>query len=609
MEARNAANPRWTFYALLIFLSVLWGCYGSGEPGDGSVTLDGPSVTLESTYVASVATPGYRERAVMSQGQGEYAGVDEWGNSDPIPAGARLANGATSNLFSLDFSDRSTVAYSNYFTSEATLRDAMSGDWLDAAFFNGRVEVGPWRAEGATGHFTYRRFGAVYEVVRPLPVAYSVCRNNPQMDTAGAGGAPQYFAPFIRQDLIRLGYVRIVDAVDSTEASRTSTLARYTALYGRTAGADELAALAFADYTAFVALRTPPEQARAEALRVESTALRTEKKRSDSAFSATAFAGDVTIPAGRRIDGFARVSLAAPRDIRLSGTIWGADQVFSSAGGHCSVDEGGLVEVWTDRNRAGDVALSLACGTIEVGGRVQTQAAPWSSWSQGVPGQISLASANDEPSETGISIAGSGQVLALLQTAQTDASLSAVRITSPGSGIVIDGPGYGFNVVADKGAVHIENSGANGSVTILGRAAVSADVVRAGAPGDYGTLSISAGANLDANTLVKLFGGLGSGGKVVFRGAGDVILTSGPGESPIVISADAVEVETATRLVTRGWIKTGSVWSRTAVAADVYCNRCNWSQASGGDSAYGLEGTWTTPPRRAGPPPADRSFD
>lgn len=609
MQIRQNHHKRFTLYFLVIYLFVLWGCSGSDSSGNGSVYLNASSVEIDSTYVASVPALSYRERAAITQGLGEYTGVDEWAAHAPIPAETKLVNGGTGNLFSLDFSDRSTVAYSNYFATEDARNASISGGLLDAAFFNGLVQVGPWRADGATGDFTYRRFGVTYEVVRPMPAAHSFCLNNPQMDTAGApGGASQFFVPFIRQDLIRLGYVKIVDAVDSPVSSRVSTIPRYAALNSRTTTADELSGLAFADYTTLIGFRTPREQSRAAALRTEAIKLRADKKRSANTFDAWATSGGIMLASGIRVDGFASVNLLASRDITLSGTIWGVDRVSSAAGGNCSVTQGGLIEAWTDRISAGEQAVSMSCGAIQVGGRIQTQAAPWTSWSQGVPGKIALSASSTESAVTGISVSGYGQILALLQTSQADPALNAVRITSPGSSIEIDGLGYGFNIVADKGTIHIENSGSTGSVYLFSHAALSADILKAGALGDYGTLVVHAGSNLDANALIKLFGGDRPGGKIIFRGAGDVILTSGEQASAVLISADTVEVETGTRLVTRSWVKTGHVWNRVATPAEVYCNSCNWSAASGGDPVSGYDGTWSTVPNRAGPPPANRSF-
>ncbi len=597
------------YLVLSFFLFALPGCSGSGSAGDGSVLLEGASVEIACVYVAPVPALDYRKRAAITQGQGEYAGVDHWAAHSPVPAGARLVNGGTSNLFSEDFSNRSTVAYSNYFTTLEALDEAMSGGLLDAAFFNGLVQVGPWRPDGSTGDFTYRRFGITYEVVRPMPVAHSVCSNNPQMGVAGApGGASQFFAPFIRQDLIRLGYVRMVDAVDSPAFSRVSTISRYAALNGHPATADELNQMALADYTTLILQRAPQEREQAAALRAEAIALRTDKKRSAQSFVAQATAGDIHLATGSRVDGFAQVSLFASRHIYFGGTLWGMDRMSATAGMDCSVPEGGLIEAWTDRLSPGDQAVTMACDAIRIDGRIQSQTAPWSSWSQGVPGKITLTTSNANSAAAGISISGPGQVLALLQTPQTDSALNAVRITSQGSAISISGPGYGFNVVADKGTIHVENTGAGGAVNILSQAAMSADIVKAGALGSYGTLVIHAGSNLDANTLIKLFGGDRTGGTILFRGPGDVILTAGEGASRIEISADTVEVETGTRIVTRSWVKAGSVWNRVDAPADVYCHSCNWSAASGGDPAPGYNGTWSTVPNRAGPPPANRTF-
>lgn len=610
MYTKQVGYKQFFFYLFLPFIFfALAGCSGSGSSGDGSVFLEEASLEIAGAYVAPTPALDYRKRAAITQGQGEYAGVDNWETHASIPVGTRLVNGGTSNLFSEDFSNRSIVAYSNYFATTDALDDAMSGGLLDSAFFNGLVQVGPWRPDGSTGDFTYRRFGITYEIVRPMPVAHSVCLNNPQMDTPGApGGASQFFAPFIRQDLIRLGYVKMVDAVDSPAPSRVSTISRYAALNGQTSTADELNQLALADYTTLIGQRSPDEQRLAGALRAESIALRTDKKRSTQSFTAMATAGDINLAAGSRIDGYAQVDLFASRHISFGGTIWGMDRMKSTAGSDCLLPEGSLIEAWTDRLPPGGQAITMMCGAIGVSGRIQSQAAPWATWSQGVPGKIILTTSNADNSATGIAISVSGQVLALLQTGQADPGLNAVRITSPGSAIDIDGLGYGFNVVADQGTIHVENAGVNGAVNILSRAAMSADTVKAGALGPYGTLVIHAGSNLDAGTLIKLFGGDRSGGTVIFRGTGDVILTAGEGASPIEISADTVKVETGTRLVTRSWVKTGSIWNRVDTAADVYCNSCNWSAASGGDPTGGHNGTWSTVPNRAGPPPANRSF-
>jgi hypothetical protein len=608
VKKSGSAGSFLTLFLFSVFI-IFSGCSGSGSSDDGSVFLQSASVEIASDYAAPVPALDYRKRAAITQGQGEYAGVDNWAAHDPVPAGTRLVNGGTSNLFSEDFSNRSIVAYSNYFATPQALDDAMSGGLLDSAFFNGLVQVGPWRPDGTTGDFTYRRFGITYEVVRPMPVAHSICLNNPQMDTAFApGGASQFFAPFIRQDLIRLGYVRMVDAVDSGAPSRVSAIPRYVALYGHTAAADELNQMALADYTTLIEQRPPEEQQQAAALRAEAIALRADKRRSAQSFAAVATGGDVQLAAGRRIDGYAQVQLAASRHISVGGTIWGMDRILASAGMDCLVAEGGLIEAWTDRIPPGDQAVTLSCGAIYVDGRIQSQAAPWTSWSGGVPGKITLTTSNADTSATGISISGPGQVLALLQTNQADYALNAVRMISPGSGIDVNGSGYGFNVVADKGTIHIENTGADGAVNILGQAAMSAAIVKAGAVGPYGTLVIHAGSHLDANTLIKLFGGIETGGTILFQGAGDVILTSGDGADPILMSADTVKIETGTRLVTRSWVQTGGVWNRVETTADVYCNSCNWSAASGGDPTAGHNGTWSASPNRAGPPPANRSF-
>lgn len=558
-----------------------------------SVTVKSPLTSLNLTSIngllninqsitASVPTISVIDRAKITQGSGEYYGVDKWQTQLTLNVGDLVVNGSNNTSISTDYA--TAVADSNYFAPPSTKTSATptSGGNPDARMYNGLVQVGPYRASGTTGTFNYRTNIMTYEIVRPLPVAYALVSNNPQFNTAGGnGGGYQYFAPFSRYDLIRLGYIR---QVETTAADNITTIIpRYVNLVGQTSTQDQLNDLARQDYLAAMATRADADEA--ERLRLEAIAIRTNKSRSSQEFFAYAkgSGSDLTLSSGAYIDGFAKATLAAENNVNIYGTVWGTDNTRITAGAGITVANGALLETFTDNQPTGGGTIILdAQGPVTVGGRVQTVYAPWTATASSNPGQIDITSGIASTDAVAIDIQDSGQLLAILASTPADKTLNRVTLTSAGGGkIKVSGLGYGYNILADKGLIDIRNNGMAGVIDVMGGAALRADTIKIGALGQQGVLNIYGGAAMNADTMLKLYGGEISGGKVIFAtgptGSGNVSLTS----PTINVGANLVQVNTGVTVT-------------TSTNPNVYCQTCNWAGQAGATQT----GTWSKAPNK-----------
>lgn len=557
-----------------------------------SVTVKSPLTSLNLTAIngllninqsitASVPTISVIDRAKITQGSGEYYGVDKWQTQLTLNVGDLVVNGSNNTSVSTDYA--TAVADSNYFAplSTKTAATPASGGNPDARMYNGLVQVGPYRASGTTGTFNYRTNIMTYEIVRPLPVAYALVSNNPQFNTAGGnGGGYQYFAPFSRYDLIRLGYIR---QVETTAADNiTAIIPRYVNLVGQTSTQEQLNELAKQDYLEAMATRDDADEA--ERLRLEAIAIRTNKSRSSQEFFAYArgSGSDLTLSSGAYIDGFAKTTLAAENNVNIYGTVWGTDNTRITAGAGITVANGALLETFTDNQPTGGGTIVLdAQGPVTVGGRVQTVYAPWTAAASSLPGQIDITSGIAAADAMAIDIQDSGQLLAILASTPTDKTLNRVTLTSAGGKIKIGGLGYGYNILADKGLIDIRNNGMAGAIDVMGGASLRADTIKIGALGQQGVLNIYGGAAMNADTMLKLYGGEISGGKVIFAtgptGSGNVSLTS----PTINVGANLVQVNTGVTVT-------------TSTNPNVYCQTCNWSGQAGATQT----GTWSKAPNK-----------
>jgi hypothetical protein len=158
-------------------------------------------------------------------------------------------------------------------------------------------------------------------------------------------------------------------------------------------------------------------------------------------------------------------------------------------------------------------------------------------------GNISIQGNNYTPGMTSIHIASSAQLLALLNAAAPGPG-GTITFVSNGGNIVVES---GSKIQADRGTINMQNLDPVGQITING-GTMSADVIKVGALGNQGILTISAGSNISAVNLLELYGGIGSKGEVLFTGNGTVYLAG----SPIRIAANTVQINSSTTVQNSG---------------------------------------------------------
>jgi hypothetical protein len=580
------------------------------------------AVNINKTITASIAPKSSPELAMETQAAGQYHGVDNWQSHDPLPAGTVIAN-ATSYDYAT-FKNKN-VASSEYFAPDATREAAKVGGVVDARTYNESVQVGPSRDMSKNPPltaFTYSAYVARYKVMRPLPIAYSKVENNPQFGNGLTSGVAtdQYRALFNRNDLVRLGYLQVInyDANDpATLEARITPFTDYAATY---ISSDDLQTKVVQKYDTEMATRTPAKQQEAADLRNEaidvqnmttnrtaSGGLTADSKTTRSFQELFVYArgtgSNINVASGQSVSGFGKVIMAAENGININGSVEGAENFSGIAGsGSITVADGGLVEVFTDNRASGGGTIDFSApNKVEIAGRVQASATPQNGYNvYQKAGSIVLKSQNTDPDAVAINVTDTGQILALINSAsytKSDAGRAKVQLTSAGGKIGIDGlkdggENYGKNIVADYGDLNIVNNGMKGIIDILSGAGLQADIIKIGALGTQGVLNIYAGSRMDANTQIKLYGGELSGGAIIFGGTGTVYLTS----PAILMSADKVQVNTGVN------VNTG------VIAADVYANKRYWTPAQGGDAGSPQLGTWSKTPNNAGPPKSAGSF-
>jgi hypothetical protein len=171
-------------------------------------------------------------------------------------------------------------------------------------------------------------------------------------------------------------------------------------------------------------------------------------------------------------------------------------------------------------------------------------------------GNINLSS--NKTTGTAINITSSGQLLALLATAAPGQG-GTVKVYSAGGDIVVNGG----TVKADKGTVDIRNNGA-GNISVK-NANINGDVVKIGALGPNGTLTVG-GGTINADSTLKLYGG-STNGQVHFTDN----VTLG-GNSNKIIAGKTVTIDN---------LKTVTIGG--TAPAQVYSDNRNFSLSSGGN--------------------------
>jgi hypothetical protein len=151
---------------------------------------------------------------------------------------------------------------------------------------------------------------------------------------------------------------------------------------------------------------------------------------------------------------------------------------------------------------------------------------------------------SDAPTGTAINVSNTGQLLSLLDAAAVGPTAKGGKITILATGTsssitvtgatAVGGAAPPDSIRADKGTVDIRHTGDRGTITLTD-SNIAADVVKVGAFGNNGVLTIG-GGRINADTLLQLYA-TGSNGSVVF--VSDVFL-SGNGRK--IIAGSSVTV-------------------------------------------------------------------
>jgi hypothetical protein len=248
----------------------------------------------------------------------------------------------------------------------------------------------------------------------------------------------------------------------------------------------------------------------------------------------------------------------------------------------------------------GTVNLNSTGGTISVNSPITVSSAdaaaapPSPRRKSRSGGNINLKS--DAPTGVAINVSSTGQLLSLLDAAAVGpGGKITILATGANSRLQITGdPGSAGKpppdtIRADKagGYVDIRHTGAAGTITMTD-ATISADVVKVGALGANGSLTIG-GGRISADTILKLYA-VGSNGAVTF--VSNVTLSGG---SMVLIAGNSVTVNPNV-------VVSVGPGGPAAKPAEVYVldpNKANYSSFNGGNNStngkFIIEGTDTSP--------------
>ena len=186
---------------------------------------------------------------------------------------------------------------------------------------------------------------------------------------------------------------------------------------------------------------------------------------------------------------------AAIGDLQVSG-----NAIEASTGNNGAVATGG---------NGGTVSFTATSGTVTVGTRVQT--------SHDSAGRRSARGGNinvssGRASGTAINIQSTSQLLALLNAAAPGpGGKITIVATGASSDIKIHGKAQ-----ADRGTVEVRHDGGSGTISTTSSTDLRGDIVKIGALGNNGVLTIGGGV-INADSTIKLYA-TGSSGQVLFTG-------------------------------------------------------------------------------------------
>jgi len=210
----------------------------------------------------------------------------------------------------------------------------------------------------------------------------------------------------------------------------------------------------------------------------------------------------------------------------------------------------------TSGGNGGTVNLNSTNGAVTVNSTIQVSSADVPNHRVSKTGG-NIAVKTGKTSGAGINIANTGQLLSLLD-ATAPGPGGTVQVVSAGADINVSG-----KVQADRGTIDVHNNGPSGQVFVNSTAQLAADVVKVGALGANGQLTIQAGSQINATSTLKLYGGSGALGSVLFTGSGNVNLSG----SAIHVAATTVQIDPATHVNNSGTTFVHSTTSNFGVGA------------------------------------------
>jgi hypothetical protein len=229
----------------------------------------------------------------------------------------------------------------------------------------------------------------------------------------------------------------------------------------------------------------------------------------------------------------------------------------------------------TPSGNAGTVELNSTADTVTVNSRIAVSSATPSSSiasarsSSAQGGNINIQSG--KPTGVAINVSNGAQLLALLNAAAPGpGGIITIHATGVSSAVNIKGV-----VQADRGTVDVQHTGDSGEIylggTITDNLEMRGDIVKVGALGQNGTLTIGSG-NISADTLLKLYAP-GSNGSIDF--VSNVTLSNQ--SSAVIIAANKVTIFNGVVVTIGG----------STDPASVFTNIANYTGFGGNNSTTG----------------------
>ncbi len=229
----------------------------------------------------------------------------------------------------------------------------------------------------------------------------------------------------------------------------------------------------------------------------------------------------------------------------------------------------------------GTVNLTSSGGTVAVNSPILVSSAETTAAAPPPPlrrsrsgGNINLRS--DAGTGVAINVSNTGQLLSLLDAAAPGPG-GKITILATGASSQINATGGGSpgkappdSIAADRGTVDIRHTGLNGQINLT-NSNIRADIVKVAALGDNGSINITGGGTISADSILRLYA-TGANGQVNFLSN----VTLG-GNSAKIIGANSVTVSSGVTVTVGG--------NRQV---DVYVldpNKANYSASNGGNGS------------------------